>query len=87
MTKTATEVMNKVGALFDVEYAPAGFQVNGFYTRTPLVGDKPMYKWVNRLSDDKECIPLAIHKRTWQSSCFLCPVRNAHSLVMVNVYF
>ena len=33
MTKTATEVMNKVGALFDVEYAPAGFQVNGFFIR------------------------------------------------------
>ena len=65
MTQTATEVMNKVGALFDVEYAPAGFQVNGFYTRTPLVGDKPMYKWVNRLSDDKECIPLAIHKSSY----------------------
>jgi hypothetical protein len=62
---TAHEIMENVGALFDVDYAPAGFQVNGFYTRTPLVEGKPMYKWVNRLSDDNECIPLAIHKSSY----------------------
>jgi hypothetical protein len=65
MTQTAHEVMENVGALFDVEYVPAGFQDNGFYTRVPGDVGKPMYKWVNRLSDDNESKPLAIHKGSY----------------------
>ena len=64
MTQTAHEVMENVGALFDVEYIPAGFQDNGFYTRVPGEAGKPMYKWVNRLTMDNS-IPLAIHKGSY----------------------
>jgi hypothetical protein len=64
MTQTAHEVMENVGALFDVEYVPAGFQDNGFYTRVPGEAGKPMYKWVNRLTMDNS-IPLAIHKGSY----------------------
>lgn len=64
MTQTAHEVMENVGALFDVEYIPAGFQDNGFYTRVPGEAGKPMYKWVNRLTMDNS-IPLAIHRGSY----------------------
>jgi len=65
MTQTAHEVMENVGALFDVEYVPASFRDNEFYTRVPGDVGKPMYKWVNRLSDDNKSKPLAIHKGSY----------------------
>ena len=64
MTQTAHEIMENVGALFDVEYVPAGFQDNGFYTRVPGDEGKPMYKWVNRVTRDNS-VPLAIHKGSY----------------------